>query len=373
MIIGFEAKRVFQNFSGLGNYSRNTINLLNKFYPENQYKLFAPKLTNLFVLPPSTEVITPVSFLWKYFRSYWRLHKCSKLLKCNKIDIFHGLSHVLPSGIKKTGIPSVLTIHDLIFMRFPEYFKKLDRKMYESITRNSCNRANKIIAISNQTKADLVSYFNIDPQKIEVVYQSCNSLFYDRVTEDEKSLIRLKYNLPNEFILNVGTIERRKNQLSILQGIFNEKIATPVVFIGKATEYINDLYQFILKSGLQKQVIFLHHTTDNELRTIYQMAKVMIYPSFFEGFGLPVLEAQASGCPVITSNISSLPEAGGEGALYVNPRDISEIGKVISRTLSDNQLREELIKKGAENAELFSDKLVAERLVRLYKSLLQAI
>ena len=244
MIIGFEAKRVFQNCSGLGNYSRNTINLLTRYYPESKYKLFAPRLTNLYIPPDTVEVITPVNYFSRYFRSYWRLHLTSKILVRNNVDIFHGLSHVLPYGIEKTGIPSVVTVHDLIFLRYPEFYKKLDRKMYETIYRSSCLRSTIIIAISNQTKADIVHYFGIEPSKIEVIYQSCNRRFYDRLDIEQKAAIRLKYNLPEKFILSVGTIERRKNQLSILKAIALEKMDIPIVILGKATEYMEELSQY---------------------------------------------------------------------------------------------------------------------------------
>lgn len=370
MIIGYEAKKVFQNCSGLGNYSRNTINLLSRYYPENKYKLVAPKLTNLYTLPESAETITPKTFLSKYFGSYWRLHKTAKLLLNYNIEVYHGLSHVLPYGIEKTGIPTVVTIHDLIFLRFPDYYKKIDRNIYESISRGSCQRATKIIAISNQTKTDIIKFFGTDPDKIAVIYQSCNNQFYERVSEAQKVAVRLKFNLPERFILSVGTIERRKNQLAILKAVVEEKLDTPVVILGKPTIYMNEINQFISETGISNQVKFLFHVNTDDLQTIYQMAEVMIYPSFFEGFGLPVLEAQASGCPVITSNISSLPEAGGDGAIYINPDDISDIGKALYQVLSSSQLRDELIRKGSINAELFSEKLVAEKLIKLYQELI---
>ena len=372
MNIGFEAKRIFQNRSGLGNYSRNTINLLSSYYPENKYILFAPKVTDLYTIPDSAKIITPKSIFSQFFKSFWRLHQVSKLLPENNTDIFHGLSHSLPYGIEKTGIASVVTMHDLIFLRYPQYYKKIDRNMYKSIYLSSCQRATKIIAISNQTKSDLINYFGIDPGKISVIYQSCDHRFYDRVSEEQKSSIRLKFKLPAKFILSVGTIEQRKNQLSILRALATGNIDTTLVILGRPTEYIDQLNKFILESGIQKKVIFLHDTTTDELQGIYQMAEIMVYPSFFEGFGLPVLEAQASGCPVITSNISSLPEAGGEGAFYINPADILEISHAIINLLTDSKMRDSLIKKGNANAELFSEKLVAERLMNLYNGLKQS-
>ena len=371
MIIGYDAKRAFQNCSGLGNYSRNTIDLLSIYYPANKYKLFAPKLTDLYKMPDSAQIITPKSGFSQYMSSYWRLSQVATLMKCNKVEIFHGLSHILPYGIEKTGTPSVVTIHDLIFLRFPQFYHKIDRDMYEMIYRSSCQRATKIIAISKQTKIDIIKYFSIDPDKIEVIYQSCNNSFYDKVCEQRKEYIQLKFNLPPKFILCVGTIEKRKNQLAILKAIVKEKVDSSVVFVGKPTDYMKEIEEYICTSGIRRQVKFINNATTDELQAIYQMAEVMVYPSFFEGFGLPVLEAQASGCPVITSDISSLPEAGGDGASYINPDDTSEIGQKIYKILSDEKFKNDLIQKGRYNAEKFGEKQVADCLMKMYKELIQ--
>ncbi len=370
LVIGYESKRIFENESGLGNYGRNLLNSLTTYFPQNKYKLFAPKITSLYSLPESVEVITPQSAFWRYFNSYWRLHMSHVEINKSNLDIFHGLSHVIPSRIKKTGVPVVLTIHDLIFLRHPDFFKKLDRKMYRTITINSCNRADKIIAISAQTKNDLIYYFNIEPSKIEVVYQTLNKLFLERVSSELKATIRTKLNLPEKFLLSVGTIEKRKNQLAILKALKAENIKMPIVLAGRPSKGLAEIENYISASGMQDQVILLHETTDKELQGIYQMAEIMIYPSFFEGFGLPVIEAQASQCPVITSNISSLPEAGGEGAIYIDPNSVTEIGQAIQRLLSNEDLRKDLIAKGLKNIERFSEKSVAKNLMDVYSSIL---
>lgn len=371
MIIGFEAKKVFENRSGLGNYSRNTINLLAKYFPENRYKLFAQKNTDLFSLPESAEIITPSTKITRFFSSYWRVHLVPKILKSNKVDVFHGLSQLLPFGVEKTGIPSVTTIHDLIFLRFPNFYKKIDRNLYLSFSKSSCQRATKVLAISHQTKEDIIHFLGISPEKIEVIYQTCNQLFYEKASEAQKQAVRKKFNLPSQFILSVGTIELRKNQLELLKGVVHEKLDIPVVILGRPRpkDYKKILDEYILESGIRKQLIFLHGTNTQELQTIYQMADVMVYPSLYEGFGLPVLEAQASGCPVITSNVSSLPEAGGIGAIYIDPRNKEQIGYEIRRILTDSALKNDMILKGSENALLFKDHIVADNLMKLYRSI----
>lgn len=369
MVIGFEAKRLFQNLSGLGNYSRNTIRLLAKYYPEVKYVLFAPKLSHYFSVEPPVEVVLPETKFSKRFRVCWRMFGVTKAIRKSDIDVFHGLSHVLPLGFKRLGIPSVVTIHDLIFLRFPEFYRRIDRRLYRWQTLRSCRKATKILAISHQTKRDIVDFLDIDPGKIVVIHQSCDQRFYDKVDDATKAAIRLKFNLPDKFILSVGTIEERKNQLNILKGVVSEKLSIPVVILGKPTAYKKKLDDFILESNIRKQMIFLHNADTYDLQAIYQMAEIMIYPSFFEGFGLPVLEAQASGCPVITSNVSSMPEAGGEGAFYIHPENSSEIGKAISSMLSNEEERQKWIKKGEENAFLFKDHVVAVKLMELYQSL----
>ncbi len=371
MIIGFEAKRLFQNLSGLGNYSRNTVNLLTRFYPDNKYVLFAPKFSNLYSAPDQVEVVFPRSGFFQRLRFFWRLFAVSFLARKKKIDLFHGLSHVLPFWLKKKGIPSVVTMHDVIYMRYPEFYNKIDIRLYRSHTQSSCNRATKIIAISDQTKNDLIHFFDVDPEKIVVIHQSCNNVFYETVSEEEKACVRKKFNLPEKFILCVGTIEERKNQLSILKGVVQEKLEIPIVLLGKPTEYKKQLDEFILEADLRRQMIFLHNTDTCDLQAIYQMAEIMVYPSFFEGFGLPVLEAQASGCPVITSNTSSLPEAGGDGAIYINPGNSSEIGAAIRKILFNSNLKNELIQKGTAHALLFKEQIVAEKLMNLYLSLVK--
>ena len=369
MIIGFEAKRLFQNLSGLGNYSRNTVNLLSRYFPGNKYVLFTPKRSELFQPKDQVEIISPISRFCKRFGTHWRIFEIAKIAKKKRVDLFHGLSHVLPFWLGSYGIPTVLTIHDVIYMRFPDFYKNIDIRLYKFHTRSGCRRATRILAISHQTKEDLIHFFNINPDKIVVIHQSCDKRFYERVTTEQKELVRQRYHLPERFILSVGTIESRKNQLAILKGIVEEKLDVPVVLLGKPTEYKQLLDEFIVEAGIRSQLIFLHGTNMEELQTIYQLAEVMVYPSFFEGFGLPVLEAQASGCPVITSDISSMPEAGGDGAIYIDPYNSAEIGAAMRRVLSDEKMREELIQKGTANASLFSEQLVGEKLMNLYQSL----
>jgi len=371
MKIGFDAKRAYSNAAGLGNFSRNSISALVQQYPEDQYFLFNPGSSKpLYMTPNSTVEVRPDTFWWKFWKSMWRRYHISSLVKQTKLDIYHGLSHELPVNIEKTGVKLIVTIHDLIYLRFPEFYPTIDRKIYDNKFRHGCKTADRIHAISEQTKRDVVELFGIPEEKISVIYQSINPIFFEEVSQERKQEMRKKYQLPKKFILSVGTIEPRKNLLGLLEGMTLSKTYLPVVVVGKSTDYQHKVQKFIEADLNRLQVYFLSRIQDDELAVLYQMAEVMVYPSLYEGFGLPVAEAQASGCPVITSKTSSLPEVGGDAAKYVNPEKPEEIGKVLKSLLANHGTRETLIAKGKINAQRFAPENFAKQFKQLYNNLL---
>lgn len=371
MKIGFDAKRAFNNAAGLGNFSRNTINALYSEYPNDKYYLFNPgSKKQLFINPEKTIVVKPEGLVWKNLKKAWRTYHITKLASSIELDIYHGLSHELPAGIENTDIKTVVTMHDLIFLRYPEYFKRADRIIYERKFRHACRIADQIHAISNQTKDDLVNYLDVNEKKIKVIYQSINPIFNVSSDSELRKIIASKYNLPEKFILTVGTVEARKNLLRLLQGMGLANIEIPLVVVGKPTEYQNIAQKFIFSETKKLNVIFLKDVQDDELAELYRMAEIMIYPSVFEGFGLPVAEAQASGCPVITSNRSSMPEAGGDAAIYVNPENPFEIGNAIETLLNDKIIRQSMIEKGIVNSQRFTMKIMANELKLMYNNLI---
>ena len=366
LIIGFDAKRAFFNAAGLGNYSRNTLKALTEYYPHNQYLLYTPEVvSDRFSLPLGSSVIIPGNFWWQALKPFWRRYKISELAQKAKLDIYHGLSHELPIGIEKTGIKSIVTIHDLIFLRFPELYKTTDRKIYYKKFHHACQVADHIIAISEQTKSDIIDFFKINPQKISVIYQSINPIFYEFCTTRLLEETRKKYGLPRKFILSVGTIEARKNIKHILQAISESGFKLPLVIVGKPTKYLKTIQHLVHK--LDDQLIFLHEVNDTDLNRIYHMAQLMIYVSVFEGFGLPIVEAQAAGCPVITSKTSSMPEAAGKAAYYVSPNNIAEISKAINQLIDDHEYHAQLVVKGYENARRFNPENYTNQLMEIYR------
>ncbi len=381
MNIGFDAKRAFQNTTGLGQYSRTLVASLAQYFPQHQYYLFAPKITALFNAAAFNNMhsITPVAFPSTLFKSAWRSKWVTKDLLKNNIDIYHGLSHEIPVGINATAIKSVVTIHDLIFERYPRQFSKIDVQIYRKKFVHACKYADKIIAISNQTKQDIIDFYKIPEDKISICYQSCNPAFFKKITLEEKKAIRIKYNLPQQFYLYVGSVIERKNLLTICKAVKELNSDIPLVVIGNGDGYLQKVKAFVKENSLQQKIIFLSETaaakndgafkTAKDFPAIYQCATAMIYPSIFEGFGIPVLEALASGLPTITSNTSCLPEAGGNAALLINPLSVVEMKNAMTAIVNDNGLRNDLIEKSFIQAQKFTQEQCAASVMNVYKNL----
>lgn len=368
MNIGFDAKRAFFNRSGLGNYSRSTLQLLSKYYPEHNYFLYTPKNPGKvdFINNSNLHIRTPRKSIHRALSSYWRSFKLPCEFKYDGIDLFHGLSHELPLDISKSSVKAVVTVHDLIFMRYPSLYNRIDKWIYEKKFRTSSKIADTVIAVSKQTKEDLVNFFNIDEGKIEVVYQGCSPIFYDSKPKEEKQHIRNKYNLPETFLLYVGTIEERKNALSIVKALHEGGIDTPLVIIGKSTPYKKKIQQYISDNNVKNDIRFYPGIPFEELPVIYQLAKAFVYPSVFEGFGIPILEALNSKTPVITTRGGCFHETAGAHSLYVDPLDTEEITDAIKSVLYDESLRKRMIEKGYAHALNFRDKNVAKSMMEVY-------
>jgi glycosyltransferase involved in cell wall biosynthesis len=381
MNIGFDAKRAFQNTTGLGHYSRTLLSSLAAFYPEHEYFLFAPKKTPLFNTSAHNNIhtITPSSFPSTLLRSAWRSSWVKKDLLKNNINIYHGLSHEIPLGIQNTGIKSVVTIHDLIHERYPEQYNSIDVKIYHKKFLYACKQADKIIAISNQTKQDIIDFYKIPEQKITVCYQSCNPSFFAKVAEEEKRAIKTKYNLPEQFYLYVGSVIERKNLLTICKAVKELNNNIPLVVIGNGDGYLQKVKTYVAANKLEQKILFLSQTTAalnndafktaKDFPAIYQGAVAMIYPSLFEGFGIPVLEAIASNLPVITSNTSSLPEAGGNAALYINPLNVNELKNAMEEIAANHSLKSDIVEKGKLHVQKFTQQHCAADVMAVYKSL----
>jgi glycosyltransferase involved in cell wall biosynthesis len=288
-------------------------------------------------------------------------------LKEDQITLFHGLSGELPSGLRTNGIKSIVTIHDLIFIRYPHLYSFFDRKIHFVKFKKATKNADLIIAISEQTKLDIIQYLGVASSKIKVIYQGCNAAFKTAYSKESKQKVVRQYQLPEKFVLNVGTIEERKNALTIVKAIKDLDVC--LVLIGKETAYANSIHEYIKANHLQDRVHFLKGITTEDLAIIYQLATVFVYPSIFEGFGIPIIEALFSKTPVITNKNGVFPEAGGPNTLYIEPFDIADLQQKIHQVLSDSSLSNKMKEKGFEYAQQFNDEAIAVQIMNCYKSL----
>lgn len=364
MKIAFDAKRFFHNTSGLGNYSRDLVRILAMHFPENKFLLLAKNRNER-----GKEILdlSNVSFLKISDGKFARQFKMGKDAQNSGAEIFHGLSGELPLRWNNRPIKKIVTIHDLIFMRFPRFYSWFDRKIHFWKFKRAAKNADIVIAISEQTKQDIIKFLKISEQKIRVVYQGCHDVFKQKPTDEFLSKIKQKFNLPERYILSVGTIEERKNLLNVVKALTDTKI--PLIVIGKKQKkYFKKIERFLGKSKVNIQ--FLEGVNMQELAAIYRLADVFIYPSLFEGFGIPVIEALYSETAVITSNVSCLPEAGGKDSLYVNPNQVEDIRAKILHLWNNESERKRRAEKGLEFVQKFNDKNIAENLISVYKEVL---
>lgn len=372
MRIAFDAKRAFMNNTGLGQYSRNLLRALAEGFPQHEYWLASPKVTGLFEPPPGMHTLSPQG-LYRLLPSVWRSGGMVGALARAGVELYHGLSHELPVGLAGRGIKSVVTMHDLVFERYPEQYKAVDVAVYRKKFRYACTHADRVIAISQQTKQDLVELYHVPPEKIRVCYQSCNPAFGIAAGDEERARVRAQYGLPEQYLLYVGSVIERKNLLTICKAMAALKgtMDLPLAVIGKGGDYMQRVQLYVREHGLQDRVLWLSErpggVSGADMPAIYQGARAMLYPSVYEGFGIPVLEALWSGVPVVTSNTSCLPETGGDAAYYIDPLNVGEMAEALLHMQGDQILRSEMIRLGREHAERFSPQACAAAVMGVYE------
>ncbi|WP_300687314.1 glycosyltransferase family 1 protein [Chryseobacterium sp.] len=364
MKIAFDAKRFFHNTSGLGNYSRDLVRILSQYEPDNDYLLLnknrSERGKDILERPNVQFAATSKG---KFSRQLAMGKDAQKL----GADIFHGLSGELPLKWDQKPIKKIVTIHDLIFMRYPQYYSFFDRKIHFWKFKKAADTADKIIAISEQTKRDIIQYLKVPESKIEVIYQGCHKAFKEQQSPELMQAAKEKYKLPERFILNVGTIEERKNLLNVVKAVNGTEI--PLVVVGRKTKYYQKIDRFIKKNKMEKQVLFLEGVSMDELAVIYKLADIFVYPSFFEGFGIPVIEALFSKTVTVTSNTSCLPEAGGKDSVYIDPDNDLDIRAKIKFLWENESERKRREEKGFEFVQKFNDERIAKELMNFYQKI----
>lgn len=299
------------------------------------------------------KIVRPKKF-WTQFGLPLRLYTEKK-----GPDIFFSPTHYAP---RFSPVPTVISIMDLAYLKFPYAFKKNDLYQLRSWTAYSVRNSEKVVTISQSSKNDIIKEYKTPASKVEVVHlgiKQQDGIKYKHMSKEELSK---KYGIGKNYILFVGTLQPRKNIASLIEAFSKLELRSKnqelsdleLVIIGKKGWMYEEILQAPEKFGVSGRVKFLDFVPDTDLPSFYKNAQVFVLPSLYEGFGLPVLEAMKYGCPVATSNISSLPEAGGDAAIYFDPKDVDDITRTIEKVLSDEKLRESMIEKGYEQVKKFS-------------------
>jgi glycosyltransferase involved in cell wall biosynthesis len=373
MKIAFDAKRALNNSTGLGNHSRILINALMRDFPEHEYLLFSPRAKDEFShqLNGRFKIIFPETRLAKSFHPIWRSYGVNRQLEKERANIFHGLSNEIPIRNHKSNVRSVVTIHDLIFLKHTEQYPFIDRQIYEMKTRYAAKHADQIIAVSNETKKDLIEYYHVHERKIEVIYPSVDIQFQALKSEDEIESIRRKYSLPNKYILNVGSFFPRKNQKTLIEAfdLIKNKVEEDLLFVGSYGDTQRKMEELIEKKNLRSRIKIVSGISNNNLPAVYQAASLFVFPSLVEGFGAPVLEALFSRVPVIATKEGAIQEAGGRNSVYINPLNAEEIANVILSVLKNEEIRTRMIEGGNAHARNMTDKVFAQKTMSVYKGI----
>lgn len=370
--IAFDGKRAVQNYTGIGNYSRLALESLLPLMPDDTFELYTPKIVQnprLKKLLDNPRVIlkTPDTFSGRILPSLWRSVGLTDMLRRNKPDLYHGLSNELPYGIEKTGIPTVVTIHDLIFERFPEFYHSPDVAICRRKFRYAAQVADRVIAISKKTAADLRELYGVPEEKIRVVYQGCSPIFYK--TPDPAAIEKNRRRF-GRYIIGVGTIEARKNQMLTLKALPQLPPDVNLVLVGRPTGYLKQMLKEAKRLGLSNRLKVITSATMGDLPALYAGSVMAAYPSFYEGFGIPMLEALAAGVPLVAATGSCLEEAGGPGAIYVDPNDADAFAAAANKLLSSPLLREEMVDRGRQYIARFAPANFGRGLLNVYNELL---
>jgi glycosyltransferase involved in cell wall biosynthesis len=372
MRIGIDATPV-TNRSGTGYYTQKLLEFLGRADSENEYFLFCPSdyaasLEHPGVFDyPNYRIVqiqsrTPLSHI------VWRQMQLPQQIRQHGIDLFH-----FPAFIAslRSEIPSVVTIHDLCFLLFPETFSWLRRHYYRYIIPRSIDRCDAVIADSDSTRRDIIEHIGAGNIRIQTVHLGVDPVrFYNVADTSVRERVRERYDLPRDFILYVGTLEPRKNIPRLIRafayGIVSKGLPHDLVIAGRKGWLFKEIFREVRTLGLEQRVHFPGFVDPSDLAPLYSMARALAYPSLYEGFGLPCLEAMSCGTPVIVSDRSSLPELVGDCALLVDPMSVDAIAGALNKVCADEDCHKRLAERGPRHASHFSWLTTAKNTVAVY-------
>lgn len=371
--IGFDASDANVNNTDLGNYSRFIIDAVAASSPRHCYvRMYVGRREpnveyDALDCRHNIESMEPDGSIWRKMPAIWRKWRMSKDAARGDVSLFHGLVGELPLGLARRKIRSVVTIHDLAPMRLTSYYNPLERAWYRIKMMYMLRTADRIVAVSDCVKRDLVSYMGVDPDKIDVIYRGCNPLFMRKISDEQLSEVANRYNLPKRYILSVGTQSERKNLRLIIEAMSQLPADVELVVVGRATSNTSALLHRIKSLGLESRVKMLYGVATQDLPAIYRQAELFVYPSLYDGFATPIIEALTVGVPVVATTGSSLEEAGGANSIYVPVDDYRAMAEALCRVLGDESLREQMSRSGREYASRFRSEVVAYNLLNCYR------
>lgn len=386
MKIAFDAKRAFFNLTGLGNYSRNLINGLAQYFPENDYYLCTPSShinlaeQPLFALPNGAKIVAPTGTLQRLAGgSWWRTWGIAGSIAPLDIQVYHGLSHELPRSLARK-VRKVVTIHDLLPWRYPQYYSLWDRTVYKNKWQHACRVADAIVAVSQQTKQDLIDFMQVAERKISVIAPPIDPMYYDYgdamylqhgffVTQQYD----IPYPIPQKYLLYVGSLSERKNVWNLLKALhllLPQQPDTHLVLVGNGSDdYVSKLKNYVQTAGITQSVSFLHQVAPQHLPALYRCAELVVYPSLFEGFGMPIVEGLFSRTPVVTSSGGCFAEAGGATTAYIpQPEQAESIAQTIQSVRSSPAMRMNMIVDGWNHAQQFTVQHIVQQMYNLYQA-----
>lgn len=373
MKIGYDGKRAVSNNTGLGNYSRLVIEETALRHSSDTLSVYTPRMSDNPRLA-RIEKMNNVYFVTPSHRpggALWRTWGITAQLAADQVEIYHGLSNELPLNIRKSGIPSVVTMHDVIYRTVPECYSPIDRKIYDLKYGHACRVADRIIAISECTKRDVMHFYGISEDKIDVVYQGCHPSFREEWPDSELNELRRRLNLPERYIVQVGTIENRKNLMLTVRALSAVNRDIKLVAIGRLRgNYKEKVEREASLLGVADRVIFMQNVDFADLPGVYRNAEVIVYPSRYEGFGLPVLEGLESRRPVVAATGSCLEEAGGDAALYVHPDDSRAMAQAINALTDGSVDIKAMSARGVRHAARFSTDIMVDKIYNIYSRMI---
>ncbi len=372
MNIGFDAKRVFHNATGLGNYARDVLRILHRHRPEHALIAYNPRPARLpfELVGERFRVQGPRRLLDRAFPALWRTRGVVADLRADGVQVFHGLSSELPLGIERSGVAAVVTVHDLIFERLPELYRPIDRRIYAAKARSAVRRAGIIITYSEQTRRDLLELYSVPEARLRLVRLTCHEAFRTPVPEERLREVAARWALPDRFVLAVGTIERRKNLLVALRALEGLP-GVSLLAVGRPTAYADELLAFAGSHGLSGRFRILTGVPTPDLAAMYRLATASVYPSLYEGFGIPIVEALSCGTPVVTTQGGCFEEAGGPGTAYVDPNDADALRETLRAVVEDEGRRARMREAGLRHAARFGEEGIAAGLVQAYEDALR--